>query len=304
MNIIAIDIGNTNITAGFFVDDIEEAIEKVPGSDLEKVAEVLKTFWQKIPFVNPHTYCSGQKTEKEPIQQMPSEKDSAIRQHSTMGERVKTGKDKDKKRDGVIVIASVKPDWTEKVRQIVQDQLGEKILEIGIGKDVPLPMELNVDEPGKVGVDRVLAAFAAYSVVEDAVIVADFGTAVTIDLVDEKGVFLGGTILPGFDMSADALHRQTAVLPKIDKVEAPPKKPFGKNTIEAINNGLYYSAIGALETIIRLYSEELGKWPQTIATGGNMEIIKSGCDFVDSFVTNLGVKGIVLAYKKFIGEKS
>ena len=237
----------------------------MPGSDLEKLAEVFKTFWQKIPFV-------------------------------------KAGKDKDKKHDGVIVVASVKPDWTEKVREIVKKELNEKILEIGVGKDVPLPMELDVDEPGKVGVDRVLCAFAAYSVVGDAVIVADFGTAVTIDLVDEKGVFLGGTILPGFDISADALHRQTAALPKIDKVKIP-KKPFGRNTIEAINNGLYYSAIGALETIGRLYSEEIGRWPQTVVTGGNMEIIKSGCDFVDSFVTDLGVKGIVLAYKKFIGEK-
>jgi type III pantothenate kinase len=303
MNIIAIDIGNTNITTGLFVDNTEETIEKVDGGDLEKLAARLKTFWQKIPFVKAHTYCSGQKNRKEPIQQIPGEKDSAIRQHSTIGEGVKAGKDKDKKRDGVIVVASVKPDWTEKIREIVKKELNEKILEIGIGKDVPLPMELDVDEPGKVGVDRVLCAFAAFSVVGDAVVVADFGTAVTIDLVDENGVFLGGTILPGFDMSADALQRHTAVLPKIDKVKTP-EKPFGRNTTEAINNGLYYSAIGALETITRFYSEQIGRWPQTVVTGGNMEIIKSGCDFVDSFVTDLGVKGVVLAYKKYIGEKS
>ena len=264
MNIIAIDIGNTNITAGLFIDNTETIMEKVAG-DSDELAPILKTYWQKIPFV-------------------------------------KAGNDKDKKRDGFIVVASVKPDWTEKVREIAKKELDEKILEIGVGKDVPLPMELGVNEPEKVGVDRVLCAFAAFSVAGDAVIVADFGTAVTIDLVDEKGVFLGGTIMPGFDISADALHRWTAVLPKIDKVKAP-EKPFGKNTVEAINNGLYYAAIGALETITRLYSEEIGKWPQTVATGGNMEILRSGCDFVDSFVTDLSVKGIVLAYEKFIGEK-
>jgi type III pantothenate kinase len=236
MNIIAIDIGNTNITAGLFIDNTEAMIEKIAGDNSEELAKVLKLFWQKIPFV-------------------------------------KASKDKTK-RDGVIIVASVKPDWTEKTKEIVKKELNEKILEIGAGKDIPLPME----------------------------VVADFGTAVTIDLVDENGVFLGGTILPGFDISADALHRQTAALPKIDKVQIP-KKPFGRNTIEAINNGLYYSAIGALETITRVYSEELGKWPQTVVTGGNMEIIRSGCDFADSFVTDLGVKGIVLAYKKFIGEK-
>jgi type III pantothenate kinase len=265
MNIIAIDIGNTNITAGLFIDNAEIMMEKIDGGDSEELASILKTYWQKIPFV-------------------------------------KAGKDKDKKHDGVIVIASVQPDWTEKIREIVKKELNEKIIEIGAGKDVPLPMELDVDEPGQVGVDRVLCAFAAYSVVGDAVVVADFGTAVTIDLVDENGIFLGGTILPGFDMSADAMHRQTAALPKIDKVKIP-GKPFGRNTIEAINNGLYYSAIGALEMITRVYSEQIGKWPQTVVTGGNMEIIRSGCDFVDSFVTDMGVKGVVLAYKKFIGEK-
>jgi type III pantothenate kinase len=265
MNLIAIDIGNTNITAGLFLRDSEAAMEKTSGDKPEELTAVLKNYWDRIPLA-------------------------------------KSSKDKTK-HDGVIVVASVKPDWTQRVRDIVKNELNEKILEIGIGKDIPLPMELDVDEPAKVGVDRVLCAFAAYSVVGDAVIIAGFGTAVTIDLVDENGVFLGGTILPGFDMSADALNRWTAALPKIGKVKIPDRKPFGRNTTEAINNGLYYAAIGALETITRLYSEEIGRWPQTVVTGGNMEIIKSGCEFADSFVTDLVVKGIVLAYKKFIGEK-
>ncbi len=263
MNIIAVDIGNTNITIGLFVDDTESSVEKVPGGDTDKITEVFKACWEKVPVAKAS---------------------------------------KDKKRDGHIVVASVKPEWTEKVKEIVKETLGEKILEIGESKDVPLPMELDVDNPAEIGVDRVLCAFAAYSVVGDAVVVADFGTAVTIDLVSEKGVFLGGVIFPGFDISADALHNHTAVLPKIDKITTP-QKPYGRSTVEAINNGLYYAAIGAIEIIGRVYSEEVGKWPQTIATGGNMDIIKSGCDFIDSFVTNLCVKGIVLAYKKFIGEK-
>lgn len=265
MNIIAIDIGNTNVTIGLFIDDTEVEIKKIPGDKPDEFGEFLKSAWQKIPFV-------------------------------------KAGKDKDKKRNGHIIAASVQPAVMQKVKEIVKNELGEKILEIGIDKDVPLPIELDVDEPEKLGVDRVLCAYAAFSVVGDAVVVADFGTAVTIDLISPQGIFLGGTILPGFEMSADALNRWTAVLPKIGKVQTP-GKPFGRNTVEAINNGLYFAAIGALETIIRLYSEELGRWPQTIVTGGNMEIIKSGCDFVDSFVADLGVKGIVLAYKKFIGEK-
>jgi len=266
MNIIAIDIGNTNITAGLFLEDIEAGIEKTSGDKPEVLAEVLKNYWERAPFV-------------------------------------KAGEGKDKKRDARVVVASVNPKWTEMVRTIVQEKLGEKILEVGLGKDVPLPMGLDVDKPQQVGVDRVMSAFAAYCVVEDAVIVADIGTAVTIDIVNDKGIFLGGVILPGFEISADALNRHTELLPKIGKVQAP-NKPYGRNTEEAINNGLYYSAVGALEIVTRLYSEQLGKWPQTVVTGGNMEIVRNDCDFIDSFVENLVVKGIVLTFKKYIGEKS
>jgi type III pantothenate kinase len=176
-------------------------------------------------------------------------------------------------------------------------------------------MTLCVDEPNKVGTDRVVSAAAAYDVVEDAVVVADLGTAVTIDLVDEKGVFLGGVICPGFEISAKALkentcclvlrresQRQAAQLPKTTITK--PKAPFGKNTAEAINCGLYYSAIGTLEEVIRRYAEKIGKWPQTIITGSAAKTIKDDCDFVDSFVPNLVAKGIVLAYKKYIAEKT
>ena len=136
---------------------------------------------------------------------------------------------------------------------------------------------------------------------ENTVVVADFGTAVTIDLVDEQGVFMGGVICPGFELSAQALETGTARLPKI-KVQKP-KGSYGSNTIEAINAGLYYSAVGLLETITRKYAEEIGKWPQTIATGAAAEIIKKDCEFVDSWVPNLVVKGIVLAYKKHLDEE-
>jgi type III pantothenate kinase len=163
-------------------------------------------------------------------------------------------------------------------------------------------MTLCVDEPDKVGTDRVVSAAAAYDVIEDAVVVADFGTAVTIDLVDEKGIFLGGVICPGFEISAKALKENTAQLPKTKITR--PKAPFGKNTAEAINCGLYYSAIGMLEEVVRRYAEKIGRWPQTIITGSAAKTIKDDCNFIDSFVPNLVVKGIVLAYKKYIAEKA
>jgi type III pantothenate kinase len=261
MNIIAVDIGNTNISIGFFLDDKEQSIESIPGGSLKKLKDCLKSVWSKIPI------AAGSK---------------------------------EKKHDGVIIISSVKPAWTKIIRQLAEDELGEKVYVIG--KDVPLPISMWVDEPDKVGTDRVVSAAAAYDVVQDAVVVADFGTAVTIDLVDEKGIFLGGVICPGFEISAKALKNNTAQLPKAKITR--PNAPYGKNTIDAINCGLYYSAVGMLEEVIRRYAEQIGRWPQTIITGSGARTIKDDCEFIDSFVPNLVVKGIVLAYKKHIAEKA
>ncbi len=261
MNIIAVDIGNTNIDIGLFLDGEEQFIKSIPGRSHKKLADCLKSAWQKIPIAK---------------------------------------RSKEKKRDGVVVVSSVKPAWTKLIQKIVKDNLGEKAYIIG--KDIPLPMTLWVDEPDKVGTDRVVSAAAAYAVVEDAVVVADFGTAVTIDLVNEKGVFLGGVICPGFEISAKALKENTAQLPKTKVTK--PKTPYGKNTTDAINCGLYYSAIGTLEEVIRRYAEKIDKWPQTVITGAAARTIMDDCNFIDSFVPNLVVKGIVLAYKKHVQEKA
>jgi type III pantothenate kinase len=260
MNIIAIDIGNTNITIGLYLRDEEQFIKSIPGRSRKELTSCLVSAWQKIPIAK---------------------------------------SSKEKKRDGVIVVSSVKPAWTKLIQQTVKDNLGEKVYIIG--KDIPLPISLWVDEPGKVGTDRVVSAAAAYAVVEDAVVVADFGTAVTIDLVDQNGVFQGGVICPGFEISAKALKENTAQLPKVRVTR--PKAPYGKTTTEAINCGLYYSAVATLQEVIRRYAEKIGRWPHTIITGSAAETIKDDCEFIDSYVPNLVVKGIVLAYRKYTKEK-
>jgi type III pantothenate kinase len=260
MNIIAVDIGNTNITIGLYLKDEEQFTKSIPGQSRKELTRRLASAWQKVPIVK---------------------------------------SSKEKKRNGVIVVSSVKPAWTKLIEQIVKDNLGERIYIIG--KDIPLPMTLWVDEPDKVGTDRVVSAAAAYAVVEDAVVVADFGTAVTIDLVNERGIFLGGAIFPGFEISAKALKENTAKLPYIKVTK--PEAPFGKNTTEAINCGLYYSAVATLQEVIRRYAEKIGKWPHTVLTGSAAQTIKDDCEFIDSWVPNLVVKGIVLAYRKYIKEK-
>jgi type III pantothenate kinase len=261
MNIIAVDIGNTNIHIGLFLEGKEEYIKSIPGSSRSKLKNCLKSAWQKIPIIESST---------------------------------------EDKRNGVIVVSSVKPAWTKVIEEIAETNFDEEIHIIG--KDIPLPIQLWVDEPDKVGTDRLVSAAAAYDVVGDAVVVADFGTAVTIDLVDQNGIFLGGVICPGFEISAKALRDYTAQLPNIKITK--PKTPYGKNTVEAINCGLYYSIVGALQEVIRRYAEEFGKWPQTVITGSAAKVIAGDCEFIDNYVPNLVVKGIVLAYKKYLEQKA
>jgi type III pantothenate kinase len=260
MNLIAVDIGNSNIDIGLFLKDKEQFVKSVPVDDENKLKRCLKSIWEKIPTVK---------------------------------------SSKEGKRDGVIVVSSVRPNSTRLVKKIVKEELGEKILIVG--KNIPYPIELEIEESDKIGADRVISAAAAYAVVESAVVVADFGTAVTIDLVDDRGVFDGGTIFPGFDASAKALKDNTAQLPQVKVCR--PKLPFGKNTTEAINCGLYYSAVGALQEIIRRYAEKIGTWPRTVITGRGAKIIQDDCQFIDSYVPNLVIKGIALTYRKWLESK-
>lgn len=262
MNILAIDIGNTNINIGLFVNDAERFIKTVAGGapDIDqKLTDILSEAWNQVPSV---------RSAKDPV------------------------------RDAVIVASSVKPQWTKLIKDICKSEFNENIKLIG--KDIPLPIEMGVDNAAQVGTDRVVNAAAAFAVIEDAVAVADFGTAVTIDLVDEDGVFLGGVIAPGFEISAAALKDRTAKLPKVNV--KPPKDPVGANTVDAINAGLYYSAVGLLRTVVEKYAEQIGRWPQVVATGSAFEIIKKDCDFVDSWVSHLAVRGVVLAYKKYLSD--
>ena len=264
MNLIAIDIGNTKIKVAFFLDDEEKLLKSINGHDANMKSQLADALAE----------CWDRvplvKSAVEPV------------------------------KNGVVVACSVKPAWTELVAQLVQDELDMKMLVIG--KDIPLPIETATDDALKVGTDRLVNAAAAYAVVEDAVVVADYGTAVTIDLVDENGVFLGGTISPGFELSLAAMNAGTAQLPKITAQK--PRQAYGVNTEEAMRAGVYWSAVGLLETVCRKYAEELGRWPQVILTGGAAALIKDDCDFVDSWVSNLTVRGVMITYKKYLFEQA
>jgi len=136
----------------------------------------------------------------------------------------------------------------------------------------------------------------AYFRLQSACVVADFGTAITIDCVSDNGIFLGGAILPGLHVGAEALARRTALLPEVRL--ARPEWVFGKDTRQAIVGGLVYGARGALRELTEAYATELGRWPPVIATGGDAELVAGGYDIVQAIVPDLCLLGVALAYQK------
>ena len=167
-----------------------------------------------------------------------------------------------------------------------------------VGDSIPLPMDVGVDYPKAIGVDRVCAAAAAYERLRTACTVVDFGTAITVDLVDDDGVLMGGAILPGIEMQLRALHEHTAVLPHVAPDTCP--FPYGRNTTEAIQTGVGRGVVGAVRAIVEGYATHLNRWPQVVATGGDLPAIAAQFDFLDTLTDGLTLSGIGLAYRRHL----
>lgn len=196
-----------------------------------------------------------------------------------------------------VAAASVNPAALATFEAAVDDAIGQKVLLVG--RDLPLPIATDLPSPESIGADRLCAAVAAYDRLGDACIIADFGTAITIDCVSDDGAFLGGAILPGVFLAAASLAEHTAKLPQV--TPAQPENVFGKNTIEAIQNGLIASARGALRDRVEAYAGELGHWPLVICTGGDAELIVGDVEhneLVQAVVEDLTLRGIAIAYYK------
>ena len=193
-----------------------------------------------------------------------------------------------------LVAGSVVPKVLEEVRGRLCERLGVPMSVVG--SDLHRPILLAVEEPDAVGADRVCAAAAAYDQIRGACVIASFGTAVTIDCVNDEGVFMGGAILPGLALQAKALHFGTARLPEVKIKET--GAVYGASTSEAICNGIIYGIAGALREITERYATDLKAWPRLVVTGGGAELIHKQCDFIDNLVPDLCVRGIDLAYQK------
>ena len=197
-------------------------------------------------------------------------------------------------RPAAVVVASVVPKALDQTRSYVLKKLDLEALVVR--ERIPMPLEVAVDDAKAIGVDRVCAAAAAYDKLRTACTIVDFGSAVTVDLVDDGGTLVGGSILPGVRLQLRALHEYTAVLPEVDPDL--PDRPYGRNTGEAIQTGVCRGLAGAVRGLVEGYATWLNRWPQVVATGGDLEFISPQCDFLDTLVPDLTLQGIGLAYRK------
>lgn len=193
-----------------------------------------------------------------------------------------------------VAVCSVVPDVLAELRELLSERLDQPINVVG--ENLHRPLSLAVETPDTVGIDRICSAAAAYEVMGGACVVASFGTAITIDCINDEGAFMGGAIMPGLEMQARALHVGTAQLPQVEI--ASPQGTFGANTDEAIRLGIIFGAVGGLREIVERYATELHSWPTLVVTGGNAELIAQHCEFIDRVVPDLCLRGVAVAYRK------
>ena len=193
-----------------------------------------------------------------------------------------------------VIICSVVPDLTSIIETVIKAEW--KISGLVIGRDMKVPIKNNYN-PRQIGQDRLVGAYAAKILYGFPAIIIDFGTATTFDVVNGKGEYDGGLIVPGIRLSTETLFHKTALLPKIENIRAP-KSLVGKNTQDSILSGLFYGyGTMAAGLIDRIEKKMKGK-AKVIITGGYTTLMKKYIlDKVDVIDNLLVYKGIMLLDK-------
>ena len=164
-----------------------------------------------------------------------------------------------------------------------------------VGKpECRLPMQPRVDRGATVGPDRLVNTAGAFDRHGGNLIVVDFGTATTFDVVDFDGAYIGGVIAPGANLSLEALHMAAAALPHVDV--AKPLRVIGTNTVACMQSGVYWGYIGLVEGIVREVRKERPGPMKVIATGGLAALFAQGTDTFDAIEDDLTMHGLVLIH--------
>lgn len=207
----------------------------------------------------------------------------------------------------VIALASVNPPVSDPLFSALRERRGSTLGDVlRLRHELPIPIRHTLVDDSTVGTDRLLNALGAFSRLKQACVIADAGTAMTVDFVDGQGTFHGGAIGPGLNMMLKALHEQTAALPLItfeNPVDDPAHGPFGRETRSAMLLGVRSAAIGMVRVLVERYAEFYGGYPAVIATGGNARSLFEGDEIVERIVPELPLLGIDACWKAALEDE-
>jgi len=196
-----------------------------------------------------------------------------------------------------VIIGTVVPRALHNLEVLASKYFHVEPLIAGVGR-AAWPIELDVDEPHNVGADRALNALAAHAKHSGDLIVIDFGTATTFDVVSESGAYKGGIIAPGINLSLDALVTAAAKLPRI-AIEAPKDRSvIGRTTESQMLTGIYWGYVAMLEGLVDRLKREIGRPVTVVATGGLAVLFDEHSDIFDALEPDLTIQGLSLLYEK------
>ncbi|HRK64115.1 MAG TPA: type III pantothenate kinase [Terricaulis sp.] len=193
------------------------------------------------------------------------------------------------------IISTVVPQALFNLRNLSRRYVGAEPLVVG-EPNVKLGIDVRIDKPSEAGADRLVNAVGAFVNYGGPAIVIDSGTATTFDIVAADGAFEGGIILPGINLSLQALHDAAARLPRIEIRD--PGRIIGKDTVSAMQSGIYWGSIEMIEGLVRRIKAEYGQPMKTIATGGVASLYEGGTSGIELFDQDLTSRGLLEIFKR------
>lgn len=186
------------------------------------------------------------------------------------------------------VLGSVVSPLDSVFQKLVQQLTGNqaRLVDLSCFPEMPVKM----DYPEEVGADRLLNASSGYELYGGPLIIIDFGTATTFDVISENGEYLGGAIATGLVLSLEALTAKAFKLPRIDLVQPP--SVIGKNTAHCMQSGIVFGYAGLVDSMVERIANELGSKPKVIATGGLSTLIEPVSNTIEAVVDDLTLKGL------------
>lgn len=193
-----------------------------------------------------------------------------------------------------VVASFVVPAAIFPVRKLCQDYFSVEPVIVG-DPAVKTGVEILLDQPSEAGADLIVNNVAAWNRHGKPMIIIDFGTATTFQVIGRKGELVGGSIAPGINLSIEALHMAAAQLPTVEVAD--PGAVIGKGTVSAIQSGIFYGYVGLIEGIVNRIKQEYGEDLLVLATGGLAPLFEKATPVIDMVENDLVMYGLYLIYK-------